>query len=251
MTHAREALSQALAKVRARIGEAEQARDQDLNACGHSPALGRNVTLLAVSKRQPLQVIAALYDLGVRDFGENYVQEMIDKARRLAATGRRPRWHLIGHLQRNKVAATAAVGALVHTVDSLKLAQKLASHQSAEGNAQPAPIFMQVRLTDDVQRPGAAPSEAAALAQAIFSIKPLRLVGLMGVPPKQGSVRAHYARLAALQRNIAALPKGHHVQHLSMGTSDDFREAILEGATMVRVGSALFGPRTQDPGDSP
>jgi pyridoxal phosphate enzyme (YggS family) len=243
------ALPAALARIQQTMAAAQKERAGHL-ALGHA----KPVTLIAVSKRQPLGRIAELYDLGVRDFGENYVQALSDRAQQLAGTGRHPRWHLIGHLQKNKVAQAARVAPLLHTVDSLPLAQKWARSMADAGVEAQVPVLMQVRLVEGADapgRPGVAPEAAQALATALLDVPGVRLVGLMGVPPQDEPCRPHFARLAHLQHEIRQTPAGAELTELSMGMSDDFREAILEGATMVRVGSALFGPRTQTPGESP
>ena len=243
-TAAAPALQQALGQVQAAI---EAARAERAQATGR-PA--PRVTLVAASKRQPIAKLCALYDAGQRHFGENYVQELQRKAQALAATGRRPTWHLIGPLQRNKVRAFRGLGAVLQTVDSLALGHKLcAAVQQGLSVQRPLPVLMQVRLSAEGRRPGVAEGDALALGQALLQLQGLQVLGLMGVPPEGADPRPFFARLQALSQGLQRLAGGADAQGLSMGMSQDFRAAILEGATIVRVGSALFGPRTHDAGE--
>jgi len=237
-------LKDALRQVRAAIEAAAKERAQATGA----PA--PEVTLVAASKRQPIAKLCALYDAGQRHFGENYVQELQLKACALAATGRHPTWHLIGPLQRNKVRAVLGAWAVVQTVDSLALGRKLCASVSAGLGARgPLPVLMQVRLSTEGRRPGVAEGDALSLAEQLLNLAGLKVLGLMGVPPQGEDPRPHFARLRALSQALQRLPGGAQARELSMGMSEDFRAAILEGATIVRVGSALFGPRMQPLGE--
>jgi uncharacterized pyridoxal phosphate-containing UPF0001 family protein len=153
-------------------------------------------------------------------------------------------------LQRNKVRAFRGLGAVLQTVDSLALGHKLcAAADDCPGAPGPVPVLMQVRLSADPKRPGVAENDALALAQALLRLENLHVLGLMGVPPRGVDPRPYFGRLYALSQKLVRLPGGADAGALSMGMSEDFRAAILEGATIVRVGSALFGPRTHDAGE--
>ncbi|HEY0501850.1 MAG TPA: YggS family pyridoxal phosphate-dependent enzyme [Lysobacter sp.] len=196
--------------------------------------------LLAVSKTQDATAVAELADAGQRAFGENYVQEAASKQAALAARGLE--WHLIGHLQSNK-AREAAVGFdWVHTVDRVKLVEPLAQHRP-EGRP-PLNVLIQVNIDDEASKHGCQPGDVAALAAAIAAQPRLRLRGLMVIPtphPDPEQRRDAFRRTRVL---FEALQSGHPgVDTLSMGMSDDFAVAIAEGATMVRIGTALFGAR--------
>ena len=196
--------------------------------------------LLAVSKTQSATAVAALATAGQHAFGENYVQEAQAKVRDLATLGLE--WHLIGHLQSNKADVAATVFDWVQTVDRAKLFPALAKHRPAE--RAPLNVLIQVNIDDEASKHGCAPDEVAALAASIFAEPRLRLRGLMAIPAPHPDLelrRSAYRRMADLFKHLA-------MQHpsadtLSMGMSDDFALAIAEGATMVRVGTALFGKR--------
>ncbi len=205
----------------------------------HSPA-SRPARLLAVSKLQPAAAIAALAAQGQKAFGENYVQEAAAKVATLAPLGLE--WHLIGHLQSNKADIAARIFDWVQTVDRLKLVGALARHRPT-GQA-PLNVLIQVNIDDEDSKHGCHPEEVAALAAAIVLEPALCLRGLMAIPaphPEQARRRAAFARMRALFDALA----GQYPQAdtLSMGMSGDFPLAIAEGATMVRVGTALYGQR--------
>lgn len=205
----------------------------------HSPA-SRPARLLAVSKRQPAGAVAALAAQGQRAFGENYVQEAAAKAAELAPLGLE--WHLIGHLQSNKAQVAAQVFDWVQTVDRTKLVTALARHRP--GARGPLNVLIQINIDDEDSKHGCHPQEMAALAAAIAREPALCLRGLMAIPaphPEPARRRAAFARMRSLYDALAShYPQ---VDTLSMGMSGDFPLAIAEGATMVRVGTALFGPR--------
>ena len=216
----------ALAAVRARMFAACERVGRDVSS----------VTLVAVSKRQSLAAMRAAYALGQRDFGENYVQELVRKADALAAL---PdiRWHLIGRLQSNKVKDVVRIGCTVHTLDSVRTAELLDKRASAAGKN--LPVLIQVNLADESQKAGVGPSDVAPLAAAVRAMPSLTVCGLMAIPNVDASVeqsRTHFANLRALAEQVGLL-------QLSMGMSHDFELAIEEGATMVRVGTAIFGER--------
>nr|WP_269670729.1 YggS family pyridoxal phosphate-dependent enzyme [Stenotrophomonas sp. SY1] len=200
----------------------------------------RPVRLLAVSKLQPAEAVSALAAQGQRAFGENYVQEADAKIQALSGQGLE--WHLIGHLQSNKAELAARIFDWVQTVDRPKLVQALAQHRPA--GLAPLNVLIQVNIDDEDSKHGCRPEQVNALAEAIVGHERLRLRGLMAIPapfPEQEKRQAAFARMRALFDTLAA--RHEQVDTLSMGMSADFAEAIAAGSTMVRVGSALFGPR--------
>ena len=200
--------------------------------------------LLAVSKTQPAAAVSALAAAGQRAFGENYVQEAQRKHLELAGAGLE--WHLIGHLQSNKAREAAALFDWVQTVDSLKLVAALARHRPHA--SPPLNVLVQVNIDDETSKHGCAPDALPALASAIAAEPRLVLRGLMAIPaphPDTARRRDAFRRMKGLFDTLAA--RYPQVDTLSMGMSDDIELAIAEGATMVRVGTALFGAR---PGDS-
>jgi pyridoxal phosphate enzyme (YggS family) len=204
---------------------------------GRSPG---DVHLLAVSKRQPLEKIVAAADAGQRDFGENIVQEGIEKITKLAETGLC--WHFIGHLQSNKTRIVAEHFDWVHSVDKLKIARRL-SEQRPESLGD-LNVCIQVNIDQEASKSGAAPDEVRGLAREIATMPRLRLRGLMCLPAIRETFeeqRVGFARTRELAESLAR--DGLGMDTLSMGMSDDFRAAIMEGATIVRIGTALFGPR--------
>lgn len=213
-------------------------------------AAGRpQARLLAVSKTQPVEAIARVAEAlrarqtdGPLAFGENYVQETLAKQPALVGLG--IEWHLIGHLQSNKAREAAAAFDWVQTVDRLKLVEALARHR-APGQA-PLNVLIQVNIDDETSKHGCRPEEVDVLAAAIAAQPQLALRGLMAIPapdPDMDRRRAAFRRMRALFDALAARHSG--IDTLSMGMSEDYALAIAEGATMVRVGSALFGARAQ------
>ena len=200
--------------------------------------------LLAVSKTQTATAVATLAAAGQRAFGENYVQEAQAKIRALADAGLE--WHLIGHLQSNKAEVAADIFDWVQTVDRLKLVAALARFRPP--NRPPLNVLVQVNIDDEASKHGCAPERVPELTAAIVQEPRLVLRGLMAIPtphPEIESRRAAYRGMAALFGTLAA--RHASVDTLSMGMSDDFPLAIAEGATMVRIGTALFGPRAANP----
>ncbi len=201
----------------------------------------RQVRLLAVSKTQPAAAVRALAGQGLRDFGENYVQEALAKQGQLADLDLR--WHLIGPLQSNKCLDAARHFDWIESVDRAKLIPLLARARPA--TADPLNLLIQVKLSAEDSKSGCAPEQVGALAAAIAAEPRLRLRGLMliGAPwPEPAQRRCEFARLR--QCFLALQAQYPEIDTLSMGMSDDFALAIDEGATQVRIGSALFGPRT-------
>ena len=211
-----------LATVRGRMAEAAR-------------RAGRNVAeirLVAVTKVFPASAIQLAYQHGLRDFGENYVQEFQGKAAQLAALDG-ARFHLIGHLQSNKARLAAELFQVIQTVDTPKLAQRL---DQAE---RPLDVMLEVKLSDEPSKKGCAPQDIPAILEAVASARHLKLLGLMTVPPWSEDpevARPYFTRLRELAEQ-------HRLPQLSMGMSHDFEAAIEEGATIIRVGTGLFGPR--------
>jgi pyridoxal phosphate enzyme (YggS family) len=191
------------------------------------------VTLVAVSKTQPALAIRAAYAAGQRDFGENYAQEWRDKADALADLAEL-RWHFIGGLQTNKVKYLAGRVAAIHTVDRTDLAREISKRFAAKGAT--ARVYLEVNVGGEASKSGCAPADAPALAEAVRALPSVELVGLMTIPPPDDDPRPHFRALRALRDRLG-------VGGLSMGMSADWRIAIEEGSTCVRVGSAIFGAR--------
>lgn len=225
-----EALRQRHAQVLAGIRTAEQ-------ATGRAPG---SVQLLAVSKLQPAAAVRALHACGQRAFGENYVQEALAKRADLADLDLV--WHLIGPLQSNKTRDVAEHFDWVHSVDRLKIAQRL-SEQRPIG-LPPLQICLQVNIDDEASKAGVSPDDLPALAEAVLALPNLRLRGLMCIPrPGNVAALAALAKTAeALRARLPALADA-PFDTLSMGMSDDLAEAVAAGSTLVRVGTALFGAR--------
>ena len=206
-------------------------------ACGRAPGA---VTLLAVSKTQSAATVREAYEAGQRDFGENYVQEALDKIGALPLPGLV--WHFIGPLQSNKTRDIASHFDWVHSVDRLKIATRL-NEQRPAGMA-PLNVCIQVNISEEDSKSGVAMADVEALCEALQSLPNLRLRGLMAIPaPCDDPVaqRAVYAPLTALLRQLQARYPG--MDTLSIGMSADFAAAIAEGSTLVRVGTAIFGAR--------
>ncbi|HEX2074565.1 MAG TPA: YggS family pyridoxal phosphate-dependent enzyme [Geodermatophilus sp.] len=224
-------LAENLRAVRARI-------DAAARAAGRDPA---SVGLLAVSKTWPPDAVRALAALGQTSFGENRAQELLPKA--AALTDLPLQWHFIGQLQRNKAAAVARLGAVVHSVDRLPLARTLA--RAGEEAGRPVEVFLQVDLGgpegEAAARGGADPDEVPGLADAVAVEPGLRLRGLMAVAPRVGEPGPAFARLAALADRVRA--DHPEAREISAGMSADLEEAVAAGSTLVRVGTALFGER--------
>ena len=219
-----------LAEVRDRMGRAAE-------RAGRDPA---TVVLVAVSKAHPAAAIREAYGAGQRDFGENYVQELVSKQRELADLVEL-RWHAIGRLQRNK--ARHVVGcALVHAIDRADLGREIDRRAAAAGLRQP--VLVEVNVSGEASKGGVGPGELPALLDDLAAYPALAVDGLMTIPPALGDP----ASAAPVFRALARLRDEHRPLlgrgELSMGMSDDFVEAIAEGATLVRVGTAIFGSRT-------
>jgi PLP dependent protein len=200
----------------------------------------RSVTLLAVSKGQNVARIHAALALGLTQFGENYVDEALPKIEALAGTA--ACWHFIGRLQSNKTRHVASHFCWVHSIDSLRIAERLSAQRSS--GLPLLNVCVQVHIADDPSKGGASPAETLALLQAISVLPRLRLRGLMCMLPYEMPEAGQHQAFAALRKLLeAGVQTGLALDTLSMGMSDDMDAAIAEGATIVRVGTALFGPR--------
>lgn len=209
-------------------------------ACRRTGRDPRNVTLLGVTKKKSIDVVRNAITAGITDIGENYVQELVEKAQ---AVGPGPRWHFIGHLQRNKVRVVAPIVSLIHGVDSERLAVEIDS----EGNrlGRPLPILIQVNTSGENSKSGVPSSEAIELAVRIDQLPAIDLQGLMTIPapaddPEQA--RPLFRELRLIRDRIEQ-QTSRSLPHLSMGMTDDFDVAIEEGSTIIRIGTALFGSR--------
>jgi PLP dependent protein len=223
-----------LTEVRARIAEAAR-------SVGRDPS---SVRLIAVSKTFPLDLVRDAYAAGQRDFGENRVQEALDKIHDVRDL--EIRWHLLGHLQTNKARRAASAFAAIHSVDGLELLRKVDAAAASEG-ATPQ-LLIQVDLAGEETKFGVRPADVPPLFEAAGSLRAARIVGLMTLPPipeNPEDARPWFTELRKLRDAWAAsgVPT-YMLQELSMGMSGDFEVAIQEGATMVRVGTAIFGRRT-------
>jgi pyridoxal phosphate enzyme (YggS family) len=225
-------IAENILQVRARISSACRAFDR----------LEGSVKLLTVSKTCPGVSVRAAFAAGERDFGENYVQEALAKIAELGDLRDVLRWHLIGPLQSNKSREVAEQFDWVHSVDRLKLAQRL-SDQRPEGLA-PLQVCLQVNISGESSKSGVAPADAPALARAVAALPRLKLRGLMAIPEPGADLEAQRAPHRALRELMAALnAEGLGLDTLSMGMSGDLEAAIAEGATWVRIGTAIFGAR--------
>ncbi|QIA05861.1 YggS family pyridoxal phosphate-dependent enzyme [Pseudomonas fluorescens] len=216
-----------IALVSSRIHAATAAAGRDENS----------VQLLAVSKTKPAQALREAYAAGLRDFGENYLQEALGKQLELADLPLI--WHFIGPIQSNKTRSIAEHFAWVHSVDRLKIAQRLSEQRPAD--LPPLNICIQVNVSGEASKSGCTPQDLPALAQAISALPRLKLRGLMAIPEPTEDRAEQDAAFAAVQRLQAGLDLP--LDTLSMGMSHDLESAIAQGATWVRIGTALFGAR--------
>ena len=219
-------------------GRLATVRDRIAAACARARRAPDAVRLVLASKTNPPAAIRAAYAAGAREFGENYVQEAVAKRAALADL-RDARWHLIGHLQSNKARAAVAAFDLIHTLDRARLAAAIARIRSAP----PIAMLIEVNLAGEPAKSGVAPERAEALLEAARGLVEVR--GLMAVPPAAAnpeSARGWFVRLRELRDRLKAR-SGLELAELSMGMTDDFEIAIEEGATIVRVGRAVFGER--------
>jgi len=215
-------------------------RERMARAAAAAGRSAQSVTLLAVGKAQPVELLAAAADCGVGDFGESYLQEALVKI--AALRSRALSWHFIGHIQANKTRLIAETFAWVHALDRLKIAERLAAQRPF--HAPPLNVCLQFNLAGESTKGGVTPAELPALAAAVAQLPRLALRGLMCIPPEEtdpARQRAWFARLRVLQEDLNRT--GLALDTLSMGMSGDFEAAIEEGATIVRLGTILFGAR--------
>jgi len=222
------------------VGRAAAVRTAVLEAARRVGRDAAAIRIIAVTKTFPPAAVQAALNAGIEDIGENYVQEA--RAKRAAADGDTV-WHLIGGLQRNKVRAAVATFDWIHTVDAAPLAVELDAEAARSGRR--LAVLIQVNVAGETQKRGVAPEGVEMLAGEVLRMAGLRLEGLMAVPPA-GASRTHFQTLRQV-RERAATRLGVELPHLSMGMSDDFAVAVEEGATMLRLGRALFGPRGRRP----
>lgn len=216
-----------LEKIKERIARAAA-------RAGRSPD---EVTLVAVSKMQDMDSIREAVSLGITDIGENWVQEAQPKIETLAAEGLHPRWHMIGHLQTNKARAAVRLFDMIESVDSIRLAETMSRLAS-----RPVPVLVEVNVAGEATKSGIASEGVAEVVDRIGALSNLEVLGLMTVAPLTANpeeVRPVFRRLRELGRRLG-------LRHLSMGMTDDFEVAIEEGATIVRIGRAIFGPRKEE-----
>jgi len=219
-----------LHSIRQRISAAEKLANRDAGS----------VALLAVSKTKPDSLIRAAWNAGQRAFGENYAQEAEEKARRLADLG--IEWHFIGPIQSNKTRGLAQTMAWVHSIDRLKIAQRLSDQRPA--HLPPLNLCVQVKLSDEPSKSGVASSELPNLAEQIVKLPKLRLRGLMAIPAATADYPEQRQSFSKLQGLLLELQKQHpQADTLSMGMSGDLEAAVVEGSTLVRVGTDIFGAR--------
>lgn len=211
-------------------------------ACAAATRPVQSVTLLAVSKTMPAEAVREAHAAGQRAFGENYVQEGVEKITALGDLRSQMEWHLIGPLQSNKTRIVAEHFDWVQSLDRLKVAERLS--QQRPGHLPPLQVCLQVNVSGEASKSGVAPAEVAALAHAVAALPGLRLRGLMSIPEPAGdeaSQRRPHRVLHALWQSLRA--QGLALDTLSMGMSADLEAAVAEGATLVRIGTAVFGAR--------
>ncbi|HZU70529.1 MAG TPA: YggS family pyridoxal phosphate-dependent enzyme [Ktedonobacteraceae bacterium] len=227
-----EQLTSNVAQVHSAMAEAAQ-------RVGRMP---EEVTLVAVSKTVPLELVRMAYNLGVRNFGENRVQDAVPKIAEFHPPD--ARWHMIGHLQTNKAGKVVGQFYCVQSVDSLHLAQTLNRHAGEHGVR--LPILLQVNVSGESSKEGMSPAETPEMARQILMLPNLEVQGLMTIAPlvqDPEEVRPVFRGLRVLRDQLRSLLPQSAWQHLSMGMTDDYRIAIEEGATIVRIGRAIFGER--------
>lgn len=229
----RMSIEENIAEIRGRLSKAAE-------AAGRNPG---EITLIAVSKTKPNEMIREAIDCGMQDFGENKPQELAAKQPVFEQNG--VRWHLIGNLQKNKVKHIIDKAYLIHSVDSLGLAEEINKRAAAIGKIQD--ILIQVNISGEETKSGVAEGDAPELCRRISELENVRIKGLMTISVKDYSHEQNkelFLRLAGLAKNIASLElSGVEMKELSMGMTHDFEAAIEAGATMIRVGTAIFGQR--------
>jgi len=223
-------------------GRLQAVRERIAAACIHSGRSPGSVRLVAVSKTFPAQAVLSALEAGQRAFGENYVQEALDKIAALRSAGLEPEWHFIGPLQSNKTRPVAQNFDWVHSVEREKIAERLSEQRDP---AMPAlQVCIQVNVSGEASKSGVAPDALRALAECVVKLPRLKLRGLMTVPEPTSDEALQRRRFAQLRELLEDLNSaGFELDTLSMGMSADLEAAIAEGATLVRVGTAIFGER--------
>ncbi|MBF0232776.1 MAG: YggS family pyridoxal phosphate-dependent enzyme [Desulfamplus sp.] len=227
-------------KIKENIKDVQKQITEAAQGCGRDPD---EITLVAVSKKKSVDTILNAIEDGVQILGENYIQEAVDKIEKIGKL--RSIWHFIGHLQSNKAKLAVKYFDLIHTVDSLKLAKEINRQAEKVGKIQN--ILIQINVSQEETKSGTNEAEAIKLAEAVSHLKHLSLRGVMGMPPffdDPERARPYLRKLARVRDaiKIVNIP-GIFMDQLSMGMSDDFKVAIEEGSTMVRIGTAIFGSR--------
>ncbi len=225
--------------IQENLGTVEQ---NIIAACGRSGRAREDVTLVAVSKTKPIEMLKEAYDLGCRDFGENKVQELVDKYEQMPKD---IRWHMIGHLQRNKVKYIVDKVYMIHSVDSLRLAQEI-SKEAVKNNVTVS-ILIEVNVAEEESKFGTTSEEAVSLVEAVSKLPNIVIRGLMTIAPyveNSEENRLYFAKLKQIyvdiiHKNIDNV----FMEELSMGMTGDYEVAIEEGATYIRVGTGIFGER--------
>ena len=224
------------------IGKLQTVQSRIAQACAASGRPVDSVTLLAVSKTFGADAVREAFAAGQRQFGENYVQEALAKIEALADLRDQLQWHLIGPLQSNKTRPVAEAFDWVHSVDRLKVAQRLSEQRPA--GLPPLQVCLQVNISGEASKSGLTPAEVPGVAQAVAALPRLQLRGLMAIPEPAGDAQQQRQPHRALRELLASLQaQGLALDTLSMGMSADLEAAIAEGATLVRVGTAIFGRR--------
>ncbi len=227
-----------MATIAERLIEAHK-RIANAAALNHRPM--NSITLMAVSKTKPAAMVQEAYAAGARHFGENYLQEGIEKIQQLPELTE-AKWHFIGPIQSNKSRPIAEHFDWVHTIDRIKIAQRLSAQRPA--HCPPLNVCIQVNISQEMSKSGISPEQLLPLAEAISALPQLRLRGLMAIPAATEDSHQQRASFAALRQLFDTLQRHFpSLDTLSMGMSDDMEAAIAEGSTMVRIGSAIFGSR--------
>jgi pyridoxal phosphate enzyme (YggS family) len=237
-----DAIAQNITKVRERIRVAAVKSHRDCHGddCGDDRKNGHAITLMAVSKTRTADEIRCASNAGIEDVGENYLREALEKMPQLEDLP--IRWHFIGPLQSNKTRAVAESFDWVHSVDRLKLARRLSDARA--NHSQPLKLCLQVNISGETSKSGVNPGDLAELAEQVSQLPNLQLRGLMAIPaptPDPALQRASFARLRLALEQLQ--PQFPQMDCLSMGMSGDLESAIAEGATLVRIGTDIFGPR--------
>ncbi len=233
--------------IKANLENIKERITQAAKACGRSP---QDIQLLAVSKTFPAEDVRTCFESGQRAFGENYVQEAVEKIQKLAKLRPWLVWHFIGPLQSNKTREVAEHFDWVHSVDRLKIAERLSTQRGEFPDLAPLQVCAQINVSEEDSKSGVSLAEVEALCNAITSLPNLVLRGLMAIPAPSPSIEQQRQAFAAVRECFLQIQAAHagelgyqFFDTLSMGMSDDLEAAILEGSTMVRVGTAIFGKR--------